>query len=289
MKTYIFITLILGVFLFNACSEDEIAPAANFTAKGYVPGFKWKLDATGSVSPDGGPLQYRWDADMNLTEFESPWLENPLYIPVGHTNPDMLLFVTLQVKNQRGQVSQVSKQIFRNPFIYNFWSDTMRTSQFNIPYKRYYFMKNSKMYGGDWTPQNVRITDPVNAKNLADSVQYGSYINWEKAKSIQLMKYFSLPPKEDWLIQIEHFNGADLAGYNLQVDNLYGLALGLHGYVNNNQLLEKGVRGYYWTADEVDVTHAWALEISNKTDSVRFVALPKSYQCKVRLTHRHNN
>lgn len=289
MKLKYPVTLLLSVFLLSACYEDDYYPAANFTASGYVPGFKWKLDASASVTLSGQSLEYRWNADADYTEFDTPWSDSPVYTPVGHTLELPLNFVTLQVRDGRGQITEVSKQVFRNPFIYNFWHDTLNHSGLIIPYKRYYFMRNSKMYGGDWTPKNVRITDPVNAKNLADSAQYGSFINWEKAKSIQLINYFNLPLKEDWQILIEHFNGADLAGYNLQVDNLYGLALGLHGYMNNNQLLLKGVRGYYWTADEVDATHAWAVEISNNTDSVRFVVLPKTYQCKVRLTHRHNN
>ncbi|MFV0391699.1 MAG: hypothetical protein ACK5KP_07445 [Paludibacteraceae bacterium] len=65
-----------------SCNEDELYPAANFTTTGYIPGFKWKLDATGSMSVAGQNLMYRWDYDRDQSQFDTPWSSDPVFISI---------------------------------------------------------------------------------------------------------------------------------------------------------------------------------------------------------------
>ncbi|MFV0391698.1 MAG: hypothetical protein ACK5KP_07440 [Paludibacteraceae bacterium] len=135
-----------------------------------------------------------------------------------------------------------------------------------------------------WMLKNLQIKNSVHVTNTPDSIRNGSYIDWEGANTLNLLGgYYWLPTKDIWQGLINRFFGEALAGYNLQVDNRYGMGLGLHGYFYNNQDFENGRKGYYWTATEVNETHAWALEVSQNSDLARFVSLPKNYRCKVRL------
>jgi uncharacterized protein (TIGR02145 family) len=278
--------ILLGtVFMFNACSEDEIYPAANFSTTGFVPGFKWVLDASGSVSASGKDMYYRWDYDEDQSQFDTPWQNNPVLIPIGASVTNYIKIVTLQVKDERGQITEVSKEVYRSRFMYNFRFDTLRMNQFEVPRKRY---QNEQVgaRGGDWMIRNYLLNSAENITNTADSLQSGSYISWNEAEKLKLVySYFSLPKKDDWQVLIDLFYGETLAGFNLQVDNQYGMGLGLYGYVNNSQLFSNGSTGYYWTATEVDATHAWALEVTKNADTVRFVSLPKDYRCNVRLVY----
>lgn len=280
MKIQLAAVLIVCTTLLSACHEDEMYPAANFSSTGFVPGFKWKLDASASVSLSGQQLQYRWNVDFDQSQFDTPWSTNPVYMPVkDHPIP----VVTLQVKDENGFISELSREILSNSFMYYFWHDTIRSNDLKIPFSRFRNFKNSKSNGGDWMMQNIKLPQNANTTNTADSALNGSYITWDVAQSLHLVNYFHIPMKDDWLVLIEHFHGHELAGFNFQVKNTYGLALGLHGYIDNNQILDNKNKGYYWTGTEVDAQHAWALEISNTTDSAKFIALPKTYQCKVRL------
>lgn len=278
--------ILLGtVVMFNACSEDEIYPAANFSTTGFVPGFKWVLDASGSVSTTGKTLYYRWDYDEDQSQFDTPWLTDPVFIPIGASVTNYIKIVTLQIKDEEGLITEVSKEVYRSRFMYNFRLDTIRMNQVEIPRKRY---QNEQVGapGGDWMGRNYLLNSVENVTNTADSLQTGSYISWYEAEKLKLVySYFSLPKKDDWQVLIDLFYGETLAGFNLQVDNQYGMGLGLYGYVTNNQLQSNGSTGYYWTATEVDATHAWALEVTKNADTVRFVSLPKDYRCNVRLVY----
>ncbi|MDO9634732.1 MAG: hypothetical protein Q7J05_06770 [Paludibacter sp.] len=280
------ILILLGtIFVFNSCSEDEIYPAANFSTTGFVPGFKWVLDASSSVSVEGKALSYRWDYDEDQSQFDTPWLTDPVYVSVGQSINNYIKIVTLQVKDENGRITEVSKEVYRSRFMYNFRLDTLRMNQIEIPRKRYQNEKAGAL-GGDWMTWNFLLSGSDNVTNTTDSLQNGSYISWNEAAKLKFVySYFSLPNKSDWQNLIDLFYGETLAGYNLQVDNQYGLGLGLSGYVVNNQLQSNGSTGYYWTSTEVDDTHAWALEVSENSDTVRFVSLPKNYRCKVRLVY----
>ena len=275
--------IIVTVFILTSCHEDELYPAANFSTTGFVPGFKWKLDATSSVSPNGQSLLYRWDYDEDQSQYDTPWLTNPVFIPLDESKSSIKV-VTLQIKDENGLTTEVSKEVNRSSFLYYFRHDTIRYGQLKIPYNSYRWVKESKYEGGNWMRQNVLLISSGISTNLNDSLQNGSYISWQGASILKLASsYFITPSKADWEGLVKLFFGNELAGFNLQVDNLYGLGLGVNGYVNNNQLLENSGKCYYWTATEVDNTNAWALEIVKNSDAVRFVSLPKEYRCKVRL------
>lgn len=284
IKQYGALLLIACAFLFQFCSEDEIYPAADFSTTGFVPGFKWKLDASGSVSSQNQQLTYRWDYDEDQSQFDTPWLTDPVFKPVEVSQSSYIKIVTLQVKDENGYITKISKEVHRSSFLYYFRHDTLRINQLKVPYNAYRSYSNSQRYGGDWMRQNVLTSDSQIASNGIDSLKSGSYINWYGASAFTLPYLnYRLATKENWEELINLFFGSSLAGFNLQVDNLYGMGLGLHGYMYNNQIFEKDEKCYYWTNTEVDATHAWALEITKNTDSVRFVALPKEYRCKVRL------
>ena len=270
-------------FILTSCHEDELYPAGNFSTTGFVPGFKWKLDATSSVSANGQLLLYRWDYDEDQSKYDTPWLANPVFIPYDDSKRSIKV-VTLQIKDENGLSTEVSKEVYTSSFLYYFRHDTIRTPQLNIPFNRYRFTLQPKLLDGYWMRQNVLQTSSDIASNFADSIQQGSYISWQGASMLKLPGLdFILPTKEDWQGLIDLFFGNELAGFNLQVDNQYGLGLGLNGYINNNQLVENDEKCYYWTSTEADSSHAWALEVVKNSDSVRFVSLPKANRCKVRL------
>lgn len=284
VKLYSALLLIAASFIFSSCSEDEIYPAANFSTTGFVPGFKWKLDATGSLSVSNKQLTYRWDYDKDQSQFDTPWLTDPVFAPVEDSESDYIKIVTLQVKDENGLISKISEEVHRSDFLYYFRHDTIRFSRLKIPYNAYRWYKPSKLHGGDWMRQNALSTNNSIATNLNDSLKNGSYFSWDGASTFSVPNLsYRLATKEDWEGLINLLFGSNLAGYNLQVDNLYGMGLGLHGYMLNNQMFENGEKCYYWTKSEVDDTHAWALEIVKNSDSVQFVSLPKNYKCKVRL------
>lgn len=277
------LVIFVTAFVLTSCYEDELYPAANFSTTGFVPGFKWRLDATSSVSISGQKLMYRWDYDEDQTQYDTPWLTEPVFFAMGNSS-NYLKIVTLQIKDENGLTTEVSKEVYGSSFLSHFRHDTIRTGQIKIPYNTYRWILQSRYQGGDWMRQNVFLSSSEIATNLADSLLNGSYVNWQGATTFKSANpNFILPTKENWDGLINLFFGDELAGFNLQVDNQYGLGLGLNGYVNNNQLVESNEKSYYWTATEVDSDHAWALEVVKNSDSVRFVSLPKAYQCKVRL------
>lgn len=286
MKQQLQLLLLFFVTTFSltSCHEDELYPAASFSTTGFVPGFKWKLDATNSVSGNGQKLMYRWDYDEDQSQYDTPWLNDAVFLATDNSS-NYLKVVTLQIKAENGLTTEVSKEIYRSSFLYYFRHDTIRTTQLSIPFNRYRWdVQSQKANDGYWMRRNVLLTNSGIATNCADSLQQGSYISWQGASTLKLpCLNFILPAKEDWQGLIDLFFGNELAGFNLQVDNQYGLGLGLNGYINNNQLVESTEKCYYWTATEVDSNHAWALEVVKNADSVRFVSLPKTYQCKVRL------
>lgn len=281
------IMLITGVIaFFSACSEDEIYPAANFSTTGFVPGFKWVLDAGSSVSASGKSLSYRWDYDEDQSQFDTPWLSNPVYISIGESQNNYIKIVTLQIRDEDGLITEVSKEVYRSSFMYNFRYDTLRIGQEEIPRKRYQHNVSGRSRGGDWMTRNYQLNSSDSVSNRSDSLMNGSYVSWYKAEKLRFVHfYFSLPSKDDWQNLVNILYGESLAGFNLQVSSLYGPGLGLHGYMLNDQQYDDGVAGYYWTAAEVDATHAWALEVTKNDDTVRFVSLPKNYRCKVRLAY----
>ena len=275
--------LFVTALILTSCHEDELYPAANFSTTGFVPGFKWKLDATNSLSINGQKLMYRWDYNEDQSQYDTPWLTEPVFFAMDNST-SYLKVVTLQIKDENGLTTEVSKEVYRSSFLYNFRHDTIRTSRLNIPFNSYRWIVQSKFHGGDWMRKNVLLASSDIATNFTDSLQQGSYISWQGASTLKLANsYFSLPTKEHWQVLINLFFGNELAGFNLQVDNQYGLGLELNGYVSNNQLVESSEKCYYWTDTEVDSDHAWALEVVKNADSVRFVSLPKAYRCKVRL------
>lgn len=283
MKLKLFI-ITLSIFALSSCYEDDLYPAPNFSTTGFVPGFKWVLDATGTVSTNGQTLQYRWDYDEDQSQFDTPWLTDPVFIADGKSKTNYIKIVTLQVKDQDGKISKVSKEVHRKGFLYNFQHDTLRMYQSEIPYNTYNWYSESKTQGGDWTRNNALFKSSSNVTNLNDSLLNGSYIDWQSAKTLKIENpLFILPTKENWQSAIKMIFGDELAGFNLQVNNMYGMGLGLHGYLENNVHTYSNEKGYYWTATEADNDHAWALEIVKNSDAVRFVSLPKNYMCKVRF------
>lgn len=279
-------TLLLAAIILTSCHEDTLYPAGNFSTTGFVQGYKWVLDASGSVSPNGKKLQYRWDYDEDQSEYDTPWSNNPVYISVANSNTNYIKVVSLQVMDEDGLTTTVSKEVYKNDFMHYFRSNTLYYNNLEITYNSYHWIENSRSKGGDWTVKNYYSKSSIGITNTADSLSNGSYMGWESAIIIKPSYLsFILPTKENWEGLIKLCNGYDLAGFNLQVKNLYGMGLGLHGYIANNQLLENTEKGFYWTASEVDSAHAWAVEISKNSDTVRFVSLPKSYQCKVRIIY----
>jgi uncharacterized protein (TIGR02145 family) len=283
MKLKLFI-IILSVFSFSSCYEDDLYPAPNFSTTGFVPGFKWVLDATGSVSTNGQSLQYRWDYDEDQSQFDTPWLTNPVFIADGKSKTNYIKIVTLQVKNKDGLMTQISKEVYRSGFMYSFRHDTIRIQSQTIIYNSYSWKNSDDIDQFWWTRKNMMSGSSDNIYNAKDSLDNGSYFAWNEAQAFSIPNIdLKLATKQHWDGLITLFYGNELAGYNLQVDNVYGMGLGLFGYCEQNEIKENGEKGYYWTATEVDNDHAWALEITKNSDEVRFVSLPKSYQCKVRL------
>ena len=276
---------ILAAFMISSCHEDELYPAANFSTTGFVPGFKWKLDATGSVSPNGQLLLYRWDYDEDQSQYDTPWLTDPVFIALDNSTNYMKV-VRLQIMGEDGLITELDKEVYRSEILYLFRHDTLRLSKLEIPYNKYNWSAESMQENSYWMRSNVLLTSSTNVVNFSDSLQRGSYINWQGATTYKIPNTkFSLPSKDEWQGLINLFFGNELAGFNLQVDNLYGMGLGLNGYVENNMLVGNSVKCYYWTATEVDDSHAWALEVVKNSDKVKFVSLPKIFKCKVRLVN----
>lgn len=285
-KLQLAVVLIFTALIMSSCYEDDLYPAANFSSTGFVPGFKWVLDATNSVSIQGKTLEYRWDYNEDQTQFDTPWLNDPIITIIGESKSNYVKVVTLEVKDENGHICKISKEIFKSDFLYYFRHDTIYTNQSEIPYKTYRWITDLRSQGGDWTVKNVYLKSSEGIVNLSDSLPKGSYLNWEAAKTAKIANTnFILPEKENWEGLIKLHFGYNLAGYNLQVDNVYGMGLGVDGYFFNNQLYDNSENGYYWTATEVNNDNAWALKIGKNSDIAVFVSLPKTYQCKVRFIY----
>lgn len=283
LKFRIIAIIILSSVALSSCYEDELYPAANFSTNGFVPGFKWKLDATSSVSSTGKKLMYRWDYNEDQSQYDTPWLTDPVYIALDNSTNNMK-FVKLQVKDEDGLITVLDKEVYRSEILYFFRYDTLRLSKLEIPYNKYNWSAESKQENSWWMRSNVLLTSSINVINFSDSLQRGSYINWQAASTYKVPNTkFTLPTKDEWQGLIDLFFGNELAGFNLQVNNLYGMGLGLNGYVENNIQIGNYLKCYYWTATEVDNSHAWALEVAKNSDIVKFVSLPKVTKCKVRL------
>lgn len=284
IQFYKILSLLAALSMLCACTEDEIYPVANFTTTGFVPGFKWKLDASSSLSINAGTLMYRWDYDEDQSQFDTSWQTDPIFTPIRDSKSVEIKVVTLQVKDTDGLITEISKEVQRSGFLYSFRHDTIRTEHLKIPFNSYSWIEDSNVTVTAWMLQNAFQTSSEFCTNLSDSLQSGSYLSWQGANTLRFPNSnFSLASKSHWEALIKLFFGDKLAGFNLQANSDYSIRLGLHGYINNNQLLENNQICYYWTATEIDENNAWAVKIEKNSDRVEFISLPKNQRCKVRL------
>jgi len=274
--------LLIATLAFTSCYEDELRPAATFSTTGFVPGFKWRLDASGSVSANGKIISYRWDYDEDQSQYDTPWLSDPVFITGAEPSDNDVKIVSLQIKDDAGLYGEISQRVTRSRIVYGLHTSTIQDGNVKVRYNRYHRFEGEQSVYSDWMLQNVYLRNNASAINLPDSLQQGSYLSWQAADTLQMLG-FTLPSKEEWQRIIDLFFGNDLAGFNLQVDNVYSIGLDTDGYIHSNQLLKQGENGYFWTSTEVNETNAWAVEIIKNADSVQFVSLPKSAKCKTRL------
>ena len=274
--------LLISALVFTSCYEDELRPAATFSTTGFVPGFKWKLDASGSISANGKIVSYRWDYDEDQSQYDTPWLTDPVYIAGAEPSDNDVKIVSLQIKDEAGFYGTISQRVTTSRIVYGMHTSTIQNGNVKVSYNRYHRFEGEQSVYSSWMLQNVYLKNSASAINLPDSLKQGSYLDWQGADTLQMLG-FTLPSKEEWQQIIDLFFGNELAGFNLQVDNTYSIGLDTDGYIRNNQLLEQGEKGYFWTSAEEDENNAWAVEVSKNSDSVRFVSLPKSARCKTRL------
>lgn len=303
----------------TSCSIDEYdnVPIATFTSE-YNPrsGYKYILDASNSFSLESNNnLLYRWNTETDKKEekWDTQWMSSPKHIAIGQQD-QAYMNIGVQVKDVEGATFTFYETLWnptyksvpnsnnyskQDPYeIKNtsrtFINEKLEVSE--ITYNTSYICYHSRVVEqsgvtNQWSNQNLQLPSMNGSTNIDDpmainstyNLPQGSYISWDLMKILQAND-FSLPSKTDWENMFKFCCGEEVAGYNLTVVIEHGLQLSLEGYCSPQQeIVDKGNAGYYWTADEASETTAYAIKVTKGKDRAEIVELPKNYQLSVRI------